>query len=363
MMWYATFRIRTVAMTTFPIGMGAARICLQRTSRRCFLTTGMPASCPSLPTSLRHFVLSLSLPCSCVRRHLSPALTTRDACLWQVRFLSQSVFFGSTHTGIFLSSFGTVMRRFVEILECRLCISVAFCVILLCAVSLFSVLGYLSFLYEIWRGLVQRILYRSIPGVLDGFFEAVQRSSAGRSHDIGCHGHPMIGWGFCEALIPVARFHAHGTICRSGLLNSVGTSSSPIVSLAGAILETVDIKRFLIFGLFFFIAAGVSFIIAGLFGSILFFALALALTESPLSPMLSDGQTYVRSTHLESTCPCSSVHGYRHEHRPALWIFLGVLFVTYIDSIPMMFALVIPTTMVTIWIFWKRLDKEPPRRR
>jgi len=96
---------------------------------------------------------------------------------------------------------------------------------------------------------------------------------------------------------------SHGRYESPGFSILSGTSSFSIVSLAGASLagRYQEISHL---WPFFFIAAGVSSSLRG-FSAASVLARCARLTESPLSPMFSDGQRMSEGTHLES-----SVHAF-----------------------------------------------------
>jgi MFS family permease len=168
------------------------------------------------------------------------------------------------------------------------------------------------------------------------------------------------GWGFAESLIPIFIFSFCHSYTQAGLIKS----SYDIVfiltlPLAGMAADRFKATSLILLGLMLYIFVGISFLLAGITGLIIFLVIARGL----------NGFTYAldavgRETYFMRYVPhekIASVFGYFDSISNFWWVFAGFFGMVLVKffSIQVLLFLITPTSVIALVMVWVFRGKEP----
>ena len=160
------------------------------------------------------------------------------------------------------------------------------------------------------------------------------------------------GWGIVEALIPIFLFQFTHSYIETGLLAAIYSIILLItIPLAGRLADKISAKTILIIGILFYPFLALSYFLAGIMGIAFFIIIARILNGMGYSFDTVGRTTYFRkhSDHKK----LSSIFGYFDTHTNFWWI-VGVccsLVLVQFVSISWLFLAIIPTSLITLFIF------------
>ncbi len=169
-----------------------------------------------------------------------------------------------------------------------------------------------------------------------------------------------IGWGMCEALIPVIAFSITGTYAGAGILAGISNTIFFVFFIpVGILFDRADIRKVLIAGLLLFMISSTGYFFAGMTRLAYFFVIAEIATAFAILIDVIGRSAYIRKTALFGGM--SSAYGFSEAVNnlgTITGVTIGIFLSRFVDPY-FLFLEVPPTTLVTAWIFYALL---PPHQ-
>lgn len=168
------------------------------------------------------------------------------------------------------------------------------------------------------------------------------------------------GWGMVNPLVPVFLFAAIGSYALSGIVDSMGRFVFVLLlPLAGRLADRMDLKKFLIAGLIFFVFDGFGYFIGGLTGAVAWIFFANILDGAGVLSDVIGRSTYVRR--YAPAARVSTIFGFSNLVINAGYIagIVASVFLANVWHIAWIFFALVPTTLIALAMYARYLKKEP----